>query len=127
MQEVTVQEAIEKLGITQGELAKTVGVCDAVISRIKNGDSPITESMQILFQKAYPDMILVGGKEKWKEKYLAAEEEIQEQRKQIQELLEKVQQLMAKSALIQKICEEGYLVKTPRKRGRKKKGSENNV
>ena len=59
-QKITVQEILSKFGITQSTLAQRMEVSNGLISKIKSGDSPITEEVQEKFQKAFEGYVLVN-------------------------------------------------------------------
>ena len=76
--EVTVPEVCNRYSLLLGDMAIKMGVSISLLSKIKNGDSPITPCIQEKFQNAFPyNLTLIGGKEKWKTKYL---EEVQKNR-----------------------------------------------
>lgn len=96
LKEITVQEVCDRYSLLLGDMAIKMGVSISILSKIKNGDSTITPYVQEKFQNAFPyNLTLVGGKEKWKEKYL---EEVQKNH-----VLEaEIESLQAKVALYQK-------------------------
>ena len=59
-QKITVPEILSKFGITQSTLAQRMEVSNGLISKIKSGDSPITEEVQEKFQKAFEGYVLVN-------------------------------------------------------------------
>ena len=59
-EEVTVEEITKKFGLTQTSLAAKIGVHSSLITKIKTGDSPVTEDVQEKFQKEFPDFVLVN-------------------------------------------------------------------
>ena len=61
LEKVTVPEILSKFGITQSTLAQRMEVSDGLISKIKNGASPITEEVQEKFQSVFKGYVLVNA------------------------------------------------------------------
>ena len=71
----TMEQLLNEEGITVTTMAARLGCSIAMVSKIKNGATVITDDFQRLFQRTYPDYHLIGGKENWRVKYLKLEQD----------------------------------------------------
>ncbi len=78
MIEKTIEQLLNEEGLTVTKMAAKLGCSIAMVSKIKNGSTVITDDFQRLFQRAYPNYRLVGGKDNWREKYLDLEKKFLE-------------------------------------------------
>lgn len=103
-QKMLIQEILDSYSLKLGELADKVGVSISLVSKIKNGDSPITFATYKKFQKAFPNIEVIGGAEKWKMLYLEKLVEIKNLNKTIEELNAKISMYEVRYDKIQKLC-----------------------
>lgn len=90
--DVTVQDVCNRYSLSLGGMATRMGVSISMLSKIKNGESPITSYVQGKFKNAFPyNLTLVGGKEKWKEKYLSQVEKTKALEAEIESLQAKLE------------------------------------
>ena len=127
MKDITIEELMVKKGISLSDLAKAVGVSIPLLSKIKNGDSVITQSTQRKFFEIYPEYHLVGGKDKWKEKYLSEVAKNSELEDKVLKLTQTIDALRMKLNTILAtimIDEEKFIRKPAKSRKRKSKKME---
>ena len=108
MEKITVEEVCKRYSLTLVNLAEEIGVSISLLSKIKNRIEPVTANTQFKFQKVYPDLELVGGKEKWKEMYKKAVEEIKEKEERISELESKIELYERRFKQIKDLSSEPY-------------------
>lgn len=104
MQEFTIDRVLEEENITLTYLAYKVGCSVSLLSKIKNGNEVITDNIQEKFNKVYPEYHLVGGKQKWKEKYLDELSYTRKLEAKIEKLNNYIDKLESRLAEIRKIA-----------------------
>lgn len=104
--EITIEELLKRKGITLSTLAGEMGCSISLLSRIKNGVITITPETQEMFQKVYPNYILINSSIKWKELYLKEQMENQRLNNFISEQKEVITNLTKATSFINKVSEE---------------------